>query len=173
MISRLKKNGKKGFTLVELIVVIAIIAILAAVAVPTTIHFVEKANKSKEATNIDVRNVVEAIFTNSVTEGIRINTAATPTTGQEDTLKDLFTTQIGNNDSIKYIMIEATVDANDQVTVKYKIVSKKYPNDADKVNIAKTMGGTYPKASLGISATTTAYYTPGTAWTVSADAPTT
>ena len=43
MIANLKKNKKKGFTMVELIVVIAIIAIIAAVAVPTTISYVQKA----------------------------------------------------------------------------------------------------------------------------------
>lgn len=46
MIANLKKNKKKGFTLVELIVVIAIIAIIAAVAVPTTISYVNKATVS-------------------------------------------------------------------------------------------------------------------------------
>jgi type IV pilus assembly protein PilA len=39
----LKKNGKKGFTLVELIVVIVIIAILAAIAVPALTGYIERA----------------------------------------------------------------------------------------------------------------------------------
>lgn len=55
MIANLKKNKKKGFTLVELIVVIAIIAIIAAVAVPTTISYVNKAKIStadQEATEL-------------------------------------------------------------------------------------------------------------------------
>lgn len=42
----MRDKRKSGFTLVELIVVMAIIAILSAVAIPTTIHYVEKANDS-------------------------------------------------------------------------------------------------------------------------------
>ena len=43
---KLKKNNKKGFTIVELVIVIAVIAILAAVLIPTFSGLVEKANKS-------------------------------------------------------------------------------------------------------------------------------
>lgn len=41
-----KRNNKKGFTIVELVIVIAVIAILAAVLIPTFSGVVEKANKS-------------------------------------------------------------------------------------------------------------------------------
>lgn len=47
----IKKNNKKGFTLVELIVVIAILAILALILVPAITGYVEKANKSKDYAN--------------------------------------------------------------------------------------------------------------------------
>lgn len=42
----MKKNNKKGFTLVELVIVIAVIAILAAVLVPTISSVINSANKS-------------------------------------------------------------------------------------------------------------------------------
>ena len=42
-----KKNNRKGFTIVELVIVIAVIAILASVLIPTFSGVVEKANKSK------------------------------------------------------------------------------------------------------------------------------
>jgi type IV pilus assembly protein PilA len=47
LIQKMRKNRKKGFTLVELIVVIAILAVLAAILVPTMTGLVSDA---KEAT---------------------------------------------------------------------------------------------------------------------------
>ena len=46
-----KRNKKKGFTLIELIIVIAIIAILAAIAVPAFGQIRQKANESADLAN--------------------------------------------------------------------------------------------------------------------------
>ena len=45
----MKKNNRKGFTIVELVIVIAVIAILAGVLIPTFAGIVEKANQSARA----------------------------------------------------------------------------------------------------------------------------
>jgi type IV pilus assembly protein PilA len=42
-----KKNHRKGFTIVELVIVIAVIAILATVLIPTFGNMIQKANNSK------------------------------------------------------------------------------------------------------------------------------
>ena len=44
----MKRNNKKGFTVVELVIVIAIIAILAAVLIPTFSNLIKKANESSD-----------------------------------------------------------------------------------------------------------------------------
>ena len=43
----MRKNNRKGFTIVELVIVIAVIAILAGVLIPTFANVVSKANESK------------------------------------------------------------------------------------------------------------------------------
>ncbi len=47
MLNKLKKNNKKGFTLVELIVVLVILAILAALLVPALTGYIDKAKKEQ------------------------------------------------------------------------------------------------------------------------------
>ena len=42
----MKRNNKKGFTIVELVIVIAVIAILAGVLIPTFSGIITQANKS-------------------------------------------------------------------------------------------------------------------------------
>ena len=54
-----RKNGQKGFTLVELIVVMAILAILAAIAVPRYNQVTE--NAKNQAVQTNVRTIVSAI----------------------------------------------------------------------------------------------------------------
>ena len=47
----MKKNNKKGFTLVELVIVVAVMAILVAVAIPTVSSITGKAKTSVRESN--------------------------------------------------------------------------------------------------------------------------
>lgn len=47
MLNKLKKNNKKGFTLVELIVVLIILAILAALLIPALTGYIDKAKEKQ------------------------------------------------------------------------------------------------------------------------------
>lgn len=51
MLIKPKKNRKKGFTLVELIIVVAVIAILAAVAIPNFLAVQAQAKKGVDIAN--------------------------------------------------------------------------------------------------------------------------
>ena len=50
-LQEMKKNGKKGFTLVELIVVIAIIIVLMAILIPLLTTYINNANDAKGDAN--------------------------------------------------------------------------------------------------------------------------
>lgn len=65
-----KKNNRKGFTIVELVIVIAVIAILATVLIPTFGNVIEKANNSKalqEAKNTYTNYVASVNYASGAT----------------------------------------------------------------------------------------------------------
>ena len=57
----MKRNNKKGFTVVELVIVIAVIAILAAVLIPTFSNVIKKANESSDIQAMKNMNTYLAI----------------------------------------------------------------------------------------------------------------
>ena len=63
----MKRQNKKGFTIVELVIVIAVIAILAAVLIPTFSSVIKKAKISAD-TQV-VRNLNTALATDSIVNG--------------------------------------------------------------------------------------------------------
>ena len=56
----IKRNNKKGFTIVELVIVIAVIAILAAVLIPTFAGIIKKANLSADQQAVRQMNIALA-----------------------------------------------------------------------------------------------------------------
>ena len=58
----MKRNNKKGFTIVELVIVIAVIAILSAVLIPTFGGIIDQANQS--AAQQEARNLYTEYFIN-------------------------------------------------------------------------------------------------------------
>ena len=65
--------GRKGFTLIELIVVIAIIAILAVILIPRFVGFTDSANE--KAAISDTRNILLAV------QALQANGTVVSTTG--------------------------------------------------------------------------------------------
>lgn len=78
-----KKNGLKGFTLVELIVVIAIIGVLASILVPNMMGYIQKANvkravaDAKTVQNVLSTEVTSYFINNSSTQKTNLDNVKT------------------------------------------------------------------------------------------------
>ena len=79
----MRKNNRKGFTIVELVIVIAVIAILAGVLIPTFAGIVEKANKS--AALQEAQNAYKEAYALAIADGKfeTVNADKTVTAGEE------------------------------------------------------------------------------------------
>lgn len=134
----MRDKRKSGFTLVELIVVMAIIAILSAVAIPTTIHFVEKAEDSNRNAFVQqlgklAYNMVTFDDAGQITGGADLIAALRST---DQTLDDKYT--LVDTSSEDAYNTDATLPGGEVITVYYsptegKIIcrfylDKKYKN---------------------------------------------
>jgi len=75
-------KGKRGFTLIELIVVIAIISVLAAISVPSLVILMEKGREGADIASVKILNDATAeyramlsAYTDDVFSGIDTNEA--------------------------------------------------------------------------------------------------
>ena len=111
----MKRNNKKGFTIVELVIVIAVIAILAGVLIPTFSGIVSKANASKALQ--EAQNAYKEAYALAIADG-KI-AAADGTEGTEaQTAGDYTFTFTGSIDKItKCEVTEAGKAAEDKYTV--------------------------------------------------------
>lgn len=69
----MKKNNKKGFTLVELVIVVAVMAVLVAVAIPTVSSIVGTAEANVAATNAQT---IESMLKLAIANGHTLDTDA-------------------------------------------------------------------------------------------------
>lgn len=150
MLTKMRKKGKKGFTLVELIVVIAIIAILAAVAVPTTMHFVEKAKISNEQSAINYSTHIDGFFTNTLVTGQEFDMSKVGNDNKADNkLAEALAAEI-KDAPIASIKFNVAL-ADGKYSVAYTIIGKEY---GDKGAVVKgKCSGTFTKEQIFNGAT--------------------
>lgn len=152
-IEEVKKNSKKGFTLVELVVVIAILAILAAIAIPVVSSTITSSQRSSAKSNAQTIEVAikEADAAISAKDDTVFIDKANPSTGFKASSGSLTLQNISDAKAIK-----------SAVTATYQIDGVKnyiayYDNDTQKVVFLGQKTGT--TGYLDVDGKT---YTPGT-----------
>ena len=115
----MKRNNKKGFTIVELVIVIAVIGILAAVLIPTFSGVIDDANEN--AAKQYARNTYTQLYADDLADGkIDGNSAAN-------------TPLVYDTNTISY-----SYDANGKVTVK--VLKNGYVGTFDGTNLTAVEG---------------------------------
>ena len=90
MLGKLRRNNRKGFTLIEVMIVIAIIGILAAIAIPNYLAYRTKGQDSVAITSAkNFWNVAMAYFADEETTGTQINRAQLQAMGHLATESDV------------------------------------------------------------------------------------
>ena len=103
----MKKNNKKGFTLVELVIVVAVMAILVAVAIPTVSSITSKAQTAVDESNC---RTIESVIKLYAAE--KSNTTNTYTITAEDCAKACDDAKLGiTKDNYYYVVANGNVVA--------------------------------------------------------------
>lgn len=107
-----RKQGKKAFTLIELIVVIAIIGVLIAILVPTMMGFVTQAEDQARLANArTVYSAATAAAADLQAKGEKVEQA-----GVEDGMVDLLGDQFVDDKGAKKYTVKVTDGVIEEVT---------------------------------------------------------
>lgn len=114
----MKKNKKKAFSLIEIVIVMAIIAVLSTLAVPSIKKYMYKANKTKVISAVSEFNTIyiEYLFEDSEIDIPKIISKE----GIENLKKDLKLDELDSNGHFKLSNIDGDFFIEDN-TIKAKI----------------------------------------------------
>ncbi len=163
----LRKNKKKGFTLVEIIVVLVIIAILMAALAPVVIGWIQEARDTALiAEGTTARGNAQAVFADCLARGTAVNIAQV-TAATSDPTTWLHTTQSGQDFNELLGATPVNGDSNnDGILDVVSTPVAPYVTGSIQVSVANNQI-TQVKFSHGVIDTArTATWTPAAGWTV-------
>lgn len=139
-IEEVKKNSKKGFTLVELVVVIAILAILAAIAIPVVSSTIQSSQRSSALSNAQTLELaLKEAHAQIVAKDASVY--KDPTTGA---VKALSAVTVSDVKAAKAIKMDATVQiGSDTYTLEWSKTDSKcyYVNGSTGLDKSVTIPG--------------------------------
>ena len=132
MLKGLRKNNKKGFTLVELIVVLVILAILAALLIPALTGYIDKAKEKQIVA--ETRQIVmaaqtlvdEKYGTLKLDEAVDIKFVQTLSSGASADPQDIAISEVENLSEITGLTVGTNVKITFDTTDKKKIKEVRY-----------------------------------------------
>ena len=104
----MKKNNKKGFTLVELVIVVAVMAILVAIAIPTVSSITKTAKTAVDDTNA---KTIESMIKLAEADAAKAGNG-TATLGDEAIAKALVDAKLGITGTFHYVPATGTVSTS-------------------------------------------------------------
>lgn len=133
---KVKKNKKKGFTLVELMIVVVIMVILAAAATPIFKGYLDRA---KEATYLAQCRSVYIATQTAIQDWEIAGLTPASSTLDKDTPKTAETLKNFNSDIQRLAQLDISADENYTVTITDgKCESIVYKNTVEKIEVTFT-----------------------------------
>ena len=146
MLEKFRKNNKKGFTLVELIVVLVILAILAALLIPALTGYIDKAKEKQIVA--ETRQIVMAAQTVLDEKYAKENVGASVTIEATDADKIKALSEVSELTIVNNLNADGQVKitvANAKVTeVEYKARDLKCKYTVDDGYVVAKKGESYP-----------------------------
>ena len=124
----MKKNNRRGFTIVELVIVIAVIAILAGVLIPTFAGIISKANQSKALQ--EAQNAYKEAYALAIADG-KIDS---PEAQEAGSYEFTFTGTIDKLTEVTVKVLNGSDAANDKYVVSVSASGVVTVNKADADN---------------------------------------